>query len=162
MGTLINDCDQCLFDSVAQEVNKLAGTTAIIYQFEELESSRDPLWDEEVTTVYKKDTRGNVGIECPVFFKDPDRSSMTGEEGLRLDQTSELTIARVDLDQRGLRKLQPGDIVKVWDIYFDVIEMHMQEGILNDSPLTATYRFDVARRTKDLPEGLWLRDELGL
>lgn len=155
MGTLINDCDQCFFDSVAQEVIKLAGTTAIIYQFEEVESSRDALWDEEIETVYKKNSEGNPGIECPVFFKAPDKSGLTGEEGYRLDRTSELHVAWRDLESRGLRRLRPGDIVKVWDMYFDVIESHATEGYINDTPTKSTIVFDVTRRTKGPPESLW-------
>lgn len=160
MGTLIGDCDRCLFDSVAQEVNKLAGTTAIIYLFEETESTRDPLWDEEVTTVYKKNDKGIIGIECPIFFKDPDRSQLTGEEGLRLDKTSEFWVAKADLDERGIRRMRPGDIIKVWGEYYDVIESHISEGHINDSGSYSTLRFDVARRTKAMPEGMWLRDQV--
>lgn len=159
MGTLIGDCDQCLFDSVAQEVNKLAGTTAVIYQFEEAESSRDPLWDEEIETVYKQNAQGTEGIECPVYFKDPDRSSLTGEEGIRLDKTSEVWIAKADMDARGIRRLRPGDIIKVWtDQFYDVIESHVAEGNISDSSTYSMIRFDVTRRTKALPERLWVED----
>jgi hypothetical protein len=161
VGTLIGDCDKCLFDSVAQEVNKLAGTTAIIYQFEEMESTRDPLWDEEVTTVYKKNDQGTIGIECPVYFKAPDRSSLTGEEGLRLDKTSEVWIAKADMDERGIRRLRPGDIVFLWNTqYYDVTESHASEGYINDNPQYSMVRFDLVRRTKGLPEGMWLRDQV--
>lgn len=157
MGTLINDKDLCLFHSVAKEVIKLAGTTAIIYQFDEDKSVRDPLWDEELDTEYKKNSRGVEGIECPVFFQDPSRTGMSGEEGYRLDRISELHIAAKDLQDRGLRRLRPGDIIKVWDMYFDVTESHAESGIVNDSPQgVATYVFDVARRTKDVPESVWI------
>jgi len=156
MGTLIGDCDKCLFDSVAQEVNKLAGTTAVIYQFESMESTRDVLWDEEITTVYKKNAQGVEGIECPVFFKAPDRSSLTGEEGFRVDRLSEISIARADLASRDLRILRPGDIIKVWtDQYYDVTEAHKEEGYISDSTENSLVKFDVTRRTKGPPEGLW-------
>jgi len=160
MGTLIGDCDKCLFDSVASEVNKLAGTTAVIFQFEEVESTRDPLWDEEVTTEYKKDSNGNLGIECPVWFKSPDRSSITGEEGFNLDRNSEMYVAQVDMDSRDLRRLQPGDIVLVWNKYFDVIESHKTEGYINDSPTNSLIRFELVRRTKAPPEAIWLRGQV--
>jgi hypothetical protein len=159
MGTLISDCDKCLFDGVAKEVIKMAGTVAIIFQFEEMESSRDPLWDEELSTVYKKNIQGGEGIECPVYLSGPDRSYLSGEEGFRMDRRAELHVAQADLDQRGLRRLQPGDIVKAWDIYFDVIESSVGEGYISDSPTRSTIKFDITRRTKALPEGLWIRDE---
>lgn len=160
MGTLLGDKDQCLFHSVAKEVIKLAGTTAVIYQFEQDKSRRDPLWDEEVDTEYKKNSRGVEGIDCPVYFKDPTRTGMSGEEGYRLDRISELHVAVKDLEERGLRRLRPGDIVKVWNMYFDVIESHTDtaNGIINDNPTASMYMFDVTRRTKDLPEGCWVQD----
>jgi len=161
VGTLINDCDKCLFDSVAQEVNKLAGTTARIYQFEEMQSTRDPLWDEEVTTVYKKDSKGVIGIDCPVWFQAPDRSSLTGEEGLRLDRTAQVHIAQADLDARGLRRLQPGDIIRVWtDQFYDIPESHVGEGYISDAGNKSMVKFDVVRRTKAVPEGMWLRNQV--
>jgi len=160
MGTLLGDCDKCLFDSVAQEVNRLAGTTAIIYQFDEVESTRDALWDEEIETVYKKNSKGVEGISCPVYFKAPDRSYLTGEEGFRMDKMSELTIAQADLDSRGLRRLQAGDIVMLWtNQYFDVIESHASDGYINDEPTRSIVRFNITRRTKAPPEGLWIREQ---
>lgn len=158
MGTLINDCDKCLFDSVAQEVNKLAGTTGVIYQFEEIESTRDPLWDEEITTEYKTDSNGNIGISCPIYFRAPDRSSLTGEEGFRLDRNSDVQIAQIDLDNRGLRRLQSGDIVKVWGRYYDVVESHKGEGYISDSGENSMVKFDLVSRTKAPPESIWVRD----
>jgi len=156
MGSLINDCDKWLFDSVAQEVNKLAGITAIIYQFDQAASKRDPLWDEEIDTVYKKNTKGVQGVECPVFFKDPDRTAMTGEEGYRLDRISNVFIATKDLEDRGLRVLVVGDIVKIWGQYFDVTESHKAEGNVSDTGVCTSYTFDVVMRTKALPEGIWI------
>jgi hypothetical protein len=156
MGTLLGDCDKCLFDSVAQEVNKLAGTVAIIYQFEETESSRDPVWDEEIETVYKKNSLGTPGIECPVFFRGPDRSYVTGEEGFRLDKITELEVAKADLAEKGLRRLQSGDIIKVWENqYYDVTESHTGQGYINDEPTSSMVKFNITRRTKALPEGIW-------
>ena len=49
MGSLLNDKDQCFLDHVAQEVNCLSGTTAIVFQFEEVESQVDPLYNEPVS-----------------------------------------------------------------------------------------------------------------
>ena len=161
MGTLINDCDQCWFDHVAQEVNQLAGTTARIFQFEESESEFDDIYDEEVTTVYKKDDQGNVGILCPVFFKAPDKSSLMGEEGFRTDRVTTLEVAAKDLRDRDLRPLRAGDIILVWDMYLDVTEEYREDGVINDSPVTSVRKFDVVRRTKAVPESIWRPGEDG-
>lgn len=159
MGTLIGDCDRWLFDSVAQEVNKLAGTTAKIYIFEQMDSTRDALWDEEVEPVYRKNDKGEYGIDCPAYFEAPDRSSVTGEEGYRTDKTSQIQFAQADLEARGISTLQPGDIVLLWtNQYYDIIEPHKKEGYINDSPLNSMVIFDITRRTKNLPESLWIRD----
>jgi hypothetical protein len=156
MGTLINDCDAEFLDCIAQESVELVGTIAVIYQFQEEESEIDPLWQEEVTTVYKEDVHGNVGIECPVFFKSPDRSALMGEEGFRLNKTSTLEIAVADLRKRNIEKLRVGDIVKLWtDQYYDVVESHSTEGQISDSGRSTMYSFDVVRRSKGVPESFW-------
>jgi hypothetical protein len=159
MGKLIGNCDQCLFDMVAQEVNQLAGTTGIVFQFEPLSSIRDPLYDEEIDTVYKKNAEGTEGIEIPMFFRSPDRTPITGEEGFRLDRVSELWIAAKDLTNAGLRLPRVGDIIKVWNMYYDVTDYSRSEGYLNDTPdAYSVVKVDVVRRTKAPPEGLWVRD----
>ena len=156
MGTLIGDCDVEFLNCIAQESVELVGTTATIYQFQESESDIDPLWQEEITAVYQEDEHGNVGIECPVFFKSPDRSALMGEEGFRLQKTSTLEIAVADLRKRGLVRLRVGDIVKLWeDQYFDVVESHSTEGQISDSGRSVMYSFDVVRRSKGVPESFW-------
>jgi len=149
MGTLIGDCDQCFLDSVAQEVNKLAGVTATLFLFEEGKSIRNPYYGESRDRVYKAN-----GVECPIFFDSPDKSPISGEEGFRMDKTSRLFVARADLDSRNLRALKEGDIVKVWDLYFDVTKSSATMGRFSDSGHTSLYEVDVVRRTKALPEGV--------
>lgn len=155
MGSLFNDCDQCWFDHVAKEVSELAGTDARIYQFDEPESSIDPLWQEETTTVYKLGADGKVGIDCVVFFKSPARSSTQGEEGFNLNMTSTLQIAKAHMRELGIRRMRPGDIVFVWGRYWDVIESSSTDGQISDSGETSMYEFDVTRRTKGVPESIW-------
>lgn len=151
MGILINDSDQCFMDSIAQEVNHLAGVVAIFFQYEEKKSSRNPYYGESKDRIYKG---GGVGVECPIFFKSPDRSEVTGEEGFRMDKTSSFFVARVDLDERSLRRPRVGDILKVWNSYFDVTKSSATEGRFSDTGQTLQYEVDVVRRTKSLPEGL--------
>ena len=155
MGTLINDCDKCWFDHIAQEVVQLAGTDATIYQFEEGESQIDSLYDEEISVVYKKDKHGNIGIPCPIFYKSPDKSGLMGEEGYRVDRVGHFEVAAKDLEDRDLRRLRPGDILYVWSMYLDVIESHSADGQISDSGISSMYKFDVVRRTKAVPESIW-------
>lgn len=163
MGTLINDCDQCFFDSIASELNQLAGTDAIIYVFQEEESEIDPLWGEELTTVYQKDTTNRVGIDCPVYFRSPERTGSQTEEGYHLERRSIVEIAAKDLRDRNIRRLRQGDIIYLveWDQYYDIVASSSGDGIISDSSLTAVYKFDVVRRTKGVPEGIWRPGEDG-
>lgn len=153
MGTLINEKDKCFFDHIASEVNKLAGITAIYYQFIEGESEIDPLYNEVIVPRFKKGSGGYIGVEIPVFFKDPDKTKIVGEEGLHTDKSSEVTIAASDLESRNLRIPRVGDIFKIWGYYWDVREYH-NEGLLNDNPVSSVYVIELSRRTKMEPEGL--------
>lgn len=163
MGTLINDCDQCFFDSVASEFNALVGTDAVIYVFSEAESVIDPLWGEEITTVYEKDSNHNIGIQCPVFVKSPERTSNSREEGYTLGRRSTVEIAALDMRERNIRRLHAGDIIYFteWGLYYDVVESSSSEGQISDSGLSSKYMFDIVRRTEAVPESVWRPGEDG-
>lgn len=164
MGTLLNDCDQCFFDSVASELIELVGTDAKIFVFQEGNSEIDPLWGEEVTTVYQPDPEtGQQGIYCPVFFKSPNRTGSQTEEGYQLERRSTLEIAVQDLRNRNIRRLRQGDIIYVieWDQYYDVIDSSSGDGMISTSGVSSMYVFDVVRRTKGVPESIWRPGEDG-
>ena len=156
MGTLINDSDQCFINSIAQEVNKLAGTEIIIFQFDEVNSERDPYYQESVSREYRKDKRGKVGIICPAFVQSPDNSYVSGEEGLRTERNTQVFIAKADLDERNLRKPIIGDIYKFWGKYYNVIKSSGTSGRFSDSGETSLWEVDVSRKTNALPEGLFI------
>jgi len=153
MGTLINEKDKCFFNHVAQEVNTLAGTEAIYYQFIEGESEMDPLYNEVITPKFKSNSSGYVGVKIPVFFTDPQKTKLVGEEGLYTEKNAEVTIAASDLASRNLRLPRVGDIFKIWEYYWDVRENH-NAGLLNDNNVSSLYMIEVSRRTKMEPEGL--------
>ena len=158
MGCLLGDGDKCLFDSVAQEVIKLAGVNesdAIIFQLNEEESLVHPLYAEPMQTEYAKNDQGTYGVKCPLYFENPDKSPLAGEEGYRVDKISKVWIADKDLKDRGLRNMRIGDIIYVWGLYWDVTNFH-KEGIPNDAPTTSMWMIDVVRRTKAPPESLML------
>lgn len=158
MGTLLCDADRCLFDSVAQEVNTLAGTTGYIFQLEQEESVRDPLYDESTDMAYKQNSAGVEGIECPILFKNPDRSATSGEEGFRLQKNAIVHVAVKDLTDRDLRRPRVGDIIKAWGQYYDVTDANVGEAYVSDSgEIPVMYEVSVVRRSQAPPEGLWLR-----
>jgi len=159
MGRLIGDCDRCLANSVAQEVIGLAGTIGYIFQLEQEKSSKDALYDEEIGTIYKKDpVDGKEGIRIPMFFKAPDETGIVGEEGYRQERTSEIYLATKDMTDKGLTRLMNGDIILVWDTYWDVIITHTADGYISDTgSLNTTHRIELVRRTNSPAEALWLR-----
>lgn len=149
MGTLINDYDQCFLDSIAQEVNCLAGITAEFFQFEEPESSRDPYYQEPVHKVFKKD-----GIEIPILFKSPQRSPVSGEEGFRIEKSATFFVARKDLDKHKLGRPRVGDLLKVWGRYYEITQSSATEGRFSDTGLTTSYEITCVRRTQETPESV--------
>lgn len=155
MGTLINDKDQAFLDHIAQEVNCLAGTNAVIFQFDEENSKRDWVYGESVSREYKKNDKDLEGINCPVLFKSPERSPISGEQGFHMEKTSSVFVARKDLDDRDLRRPIVGDLWLLWGRYYDVTKSGATEGRFSDTGRTSSYEVDVVRRTKDVPEGLW-------
>ena len=160
MGTLINDKDLCFALSFAQEVNRLAGTECRYYQFEPAKSIRDPLYGEPIRTEYKEDPDGNLGIEMNVFFKAPDKSAITGEEGRRIDRISEAEFAKKDFTDNDLKEPRNGDIIKIWKTFWDVTIDHKDQSQLSDSGTGETmYKVDLVRRSKGPAESLWLRDK---
>lgn len=161
MGTLLCDeAERCLFESVAQEVNKLAGTEGVIYLLEQDKSQRHPLYDEPIDMVYQKNSQGKMGIKCPVFFKAPDRTYTSGEEGHHMDRISEFFVSVADLRQRNMRRPRLGDIIYAWGRYYDVTESHGSHAYIADTGgIPVEYRVPVARRMKAPPEGLWIRED---
>lgn len=155
MGTLINDKDAAFLDHIAQEVNCLAGTNAVIFQFDEAASKRDWVYGESVDREYVPDSKGKQGIICPALFKSPDRTAISGEEGFRMDKNSTVFVARKDLDEKGLIRPSEGDIWMLWGRYYDVKSSSATEGRFSDSGRTSMYEVDVVRRTKAVPEGMW-------
>ena len=161
MGTLLGDCDRCLADSIAQEVNRLAGTACRFFQLNQSDGRRDALYDESIDTEYKKDSDGDYGVSLYVFFRASDSSGVTGEEGFRVDRITDAEFAIKDFTDNELRRPWNGDIVGIWGKYYDVVISHQSSSELSDSGLGAImYKVDLVRRTKAPPEGVWLRGKV--
>lgn len=149
MGTLINDQDLCFWSSISQEVNCLSGTTAVIFQFDEKTSVIDPYYAEVTTAAFK----GN-GIKCPVMFKSPDKTPISGEEGLRFEESSSVFVSKKDLDERKLREPAIGDLFQCWGLMYEVTNVSSTGGRFSDTGITAEYEVSLMRKTKDAPESV--------
>jgi hypothetical protein len=152
------DKDLAFADHVAQEVNCLAGTVAKIFEFVQDDSIVDSVWGEARERSYKKNEDGEFGIDCPVLMRNPDRSVSSGEQGLSVDKRGVLTVARKDLDVRGLSRPKAGDIWLVWGRYYDVTKSSASDGRMFDDGKTIEYEVSYVRRTKAPPEQSWLED----
>lgn len=155
MGTLIHTQDKRLYDSIAQEVNKLAGALCRYYVLDKVNSVRDPLYDEPEVTTYE--LQDDDGLEIPCFVQNPPTSLSTGEEGRRTQWDTTIWIARVDWeDCTGNTDLKDrpkhGDVVNIWDEYYDVIQ-YDRDGVINDHrPDFVLWKLDLRRNTKFEPQ----------
>lgn len=147
MGTLLNDQDLCFWSSVSQEVNCLSGTTVVVFQFEEKRSTVDPYYGEVVVSKFK-----NNGVKCPALFRSPDKTPISGEEGLRYEKSSTVYFSKKDLDERKLEKPKIGDLVQCWGLYYEVTNVSSTGGRFSDTGETAEYEVTLMRKTKDFPE----------
>lgn len=157
MGTLINDQDLCFWSSIAQEVNCLSGTIAVIFQFDASASVVDPYYSEVTYSVFK-----NNGVRCPVNFKSPDKSPISGEEGFRFEKSAMVYVAKRDLDERNLRAPAIGDLFQCWGLMYEVTNINYTTGRVSDSGETVEYEVTLARKTKDVPESVDLDPQRGL
>ena len=145
MGRLLGNCDIDFFDSVAREVNELAGTCAILYYaLEHVKVPKDPLWNEPKDLPHKLDPKkATVGIQFAGFIEYPEPSPRTGEEGRHVDYDATLWLARKDFEEKmpitpapavGLAYREPryGDVVQVQGKFFDIVKID-QDGQLNDT-----------------------------
>jgi hypothetical protein len=149
MGTLINDQDLCFWSSISQEVNCLSGTIAVIFQFDQKASTVDPYYAEVTSAAFK-----NNGVKCPVMFKSPDKTPITGEEGLRFEKSSTVFVAKKDLDARSLRAPAIGDLFQCWGLMYEVTNSSATGGRFSDTGETAEYEVTLMRKTKDVPESV--------
>jgi hypothetical protein len=153
-----------LFDSVAQERNKIAGTEIDLYQMNAKKTVRDPLYDEVVTPVWAGPYRLKAWVEWPETMPE------ARTEGFRKTFPANMWVARVDVEKVGARPLSYGDIVHFWrtpffdehsvtyehgaskhGYYFNLTEV-VEDGHLFDTPSFVGFRSVLARNTEFTPE----------
>jgi hypothetical protein len=130
-------------------VNCLSGTTAVVFQFDELTSTVDPYYAEVTKSTFK-----NNGVKCPVLFKSPDKTPISGEEGLRFENSSTLYVSKKDLDEHKLREPRIGDLFQCWGLMYEVTNSSSTGGRFSDTGETAEYEVTLMRKTKDVPESV--------
>lgn len=151
-----------LFDTIAQEINQIAGTTIDYYPLDPTKV-RDPLYDEPEVRTFLGPFRLKGIAEWPSSTPE------MREEGFK--QTFEATfyIARVEFDAHGALYPNEGDVFRIWDnpyfnaqavnnesipgagYYFDAVDVD-EQGHINDTPEFTGFSIGVRRRTEFTPE----------
>ena len=153
MGRLLNDCEAGYFDSIASEVNSLAGTQINFYNLRPVAGEIDPLYGEHTS-------RAPVGpIKMWATFEWPQVTPESGEPGFHLEFDCQCYIARVDFDKINAEYPYEGDVIEAWrtpyhierskgtGLFFDVIKVE-NDGHVNDSPTFVQFRLSLKRRTE--------------
>jgi hypothetical protein len=131
VGTLSHTNDLALFQSIAAEVNKLAGMICYYYRLDRESTARDPLYDEATANVYH-DTPD--GLKLAAYASHPEKATTAGEEGRRRQWDTNLWIAKTDWETATESDDPPqvGDIVNAWGRLHSVVD-YDSDGILDDA-----------------------------
>jgi len=131
MGRLIHDIDRDFFNSVAQEVNELAGIVIEYWKLEKGQITYDSLYGE-VTSQSSWKFDGPHYINAS--FEHPEKSPSPEEKGLVTDESGFMVwIARIDWEnEMGIDIPVIGDIIKLREKYYDVTQVS-RDGWLNSS-----------------------------
>lgn len=153
-----------LFDCVASEVNKIAGTEVDLYLLNRSKSKRDALYDEMNTEAWDGPFRLMIWVEWT--GDDPELRA----EGFRRTWISSCWIARVDLEKVAPRVPDNGDIVHFWPGkyysaaansynvgklptgYFFTITDIDDDGHMFDEKEFVGFKCELARNTEFTPE----------
>jgi len=155
MGCLINEKDACLFKHIASEVNRLSGTLAVLYLFDENKSEIDPVYNEVRAPQYTTPINGIEGDKIWISFPNPDKMQVSSEEGFQTEESTRVEIAKLDLEKLNLRNPRNGDVIYAWEKWWDVKTPH-RAGLVGVSPMISVIALDLVRRTKDAPESVRL------
>jgi hypothetical protein len=152
-----------LFDTVAQEINQIAGTEMDFYPLDPTRV-RDPLYDEPAQRVFLGPFR------LKGYADWPSSTPEVREEGFKSTFEATFYIARKALDDIGAPYPNEGDVFRIWDnpyfntnaatnnepipgagYYFDAVDVDDQ-GHINDTAYFTGFSINVRRRTEFTPE----------
>jgi len=160
----LGDQERFLFDCVASEVNRIAGTEVDLYLLNKGKSKRDALYDEMLKESWDGPFRLNIYVEWPAPLPEP------RQEGFRESWTSSIWIARVDLDRVKARSPYYGDVLHFWKMpyfdhasttydvgknpkgYFFTITSVEDDGHLFDNAAFVGFKCSIARNSEFTPE----------
>lgn len=148
MGTLLHTQDWALWNSVASEVNRLAGINCYYYVLNRNQSVIDSVYGEIGEEVFWS---GPVILACNA--ENPEKTASTREEGKEIEWDMQIWIAQRDFES-GMKSAgitisspQYGDVVKLWDWYYDIVEYDM-DGIMDDEKRAfSMYKLKLRRKT---------------
>ena len=162
-GLQMGDTEQKLHDSIAQEVNQIAGTDIDFYAQDTDNSSVDPLFREPIERLWKGP------FKLKAFVEWADSTPEVREEGFRTSFASRCWIARADIDALGIQPPSEGDVIRFWNTpffnesgldnepspgkgyFFNVTDVD-DDGHINDGPLFVGFWCTLQRRTEFSPE----------
>jgi len=150
VGTLSHTKDYRLFNCVAAEVNKLAGTICYYYRLDKVNSSKNAVYDEPINLAFKDDP---PGLRLPCMATKPEHQLTTSEEGRRNQWDGEVSIARKDWEELVTdgRKPKSGDVIVLWGYFFDVKDAGRDGTIDDDYRFFTMHKLTVRRTTKYEP-----------
>jgi hypothetical protein len=154
MGTLIGVQDLCFFRNIAAEVNELSGIECRYWAIDKKQTIKDPVYDEVVEEIFHTDP-----VTIIINAQNPENSNSAREEGKEKDWLSTVWVAVSEfctkMEKAGfstIEKPQSGDVIDVWDEYYDVLESH-RDGILdNERRAFVMWRFKLRRKSSFEPK----------
>lgn len=154
MGTILDDSELGFFDSVAQELNELVGTTEFnYYAMNRAKTKVDPLYGEATERAIDGPFRLNAWVQWP------NSNPEAGEQGFGFEFDGVCVVARKDFDEKHVPYPFEADVVEFWrtpyhdakslgkGLFFDVIKV-WSDGHVNDTPSFVQFKMFLKRRTQ--------------
>ena len=153
MGSLLDDSERALFDSVTTDLNRLAGDQINYYSMNRPNTKIDPLYGEAM----ERSIDGPYRVAA--WVKWPQQNPEADEHGFGFTFDGEAVIARAELDKVRAPYPYEGDILEMWrtpfhdadslgkGLFFDIIRVQ-NDGHVNDSPSFVQFRMTLKRRTQ--------------
>ena len=159
----LTDNELRLHDSIATEVNCIAGQQVDYFQIDIEGSEVDAVYDEPADREFIGPFNINMFVEWP------DSVNEVREEGFRTSYSSRAWVARKHLEDNALRAPVEGDVVRFWKLpffdsfavdeveapdrgyFFDVVDID-HDGHLFDGPAFVGFWLVLQRRTDFSPE----------
>ena len=153
-----------MFDSIASEMNNIAGTAIDYYALDKQKTKRDALYDEPIQYVW----RGPYKLKAYVTW--PESTPDAREEGMKSDfEGTTAWLARADIEGLRMPYPQEGDIIRFWAVpyfnsagvdglavpnagyYFDCLDVD-DDGHIFDQASFVGFKIELKRRTEFTPE----------